>query len=104
MTEHYTAWITNDRSCLETDHCDVTVLADKATSYRQDDEGNEIPDWESTGPAVFSAVTTVTVDADHAELIGQAEALLSEGGWHVVRNGDSTWQGVPTGYIAEVTR
>lgn len=92
--EHYTAWVTTDRSALENDYCDVTVLADEEIGER---DGR--PVWSSTGNPLFYAETTVHVD-DDADSQDQAKELLKAAGWRVV--GD--WEGVTTGYIATVER
>lgn len=96
----FSAWITTDPTCLTTDYSDVSVLIDRITGYREDDNGNEVPDWESTGPEVFSAVTATPATDDDKDAIDQAEDLLRDAGWQIT----STWAAVPTGYVATVTR
>lgn len=96
----FTAWITTDSSCLTSDYCDVSVLIDRITGYRDDDNGQEVPDWESTGPEVFSAVTATPASGDGKDAIDQAEDLLRDAGWQIT----SDWEAVPTGFIATVTR
>jgi hypothetical protein len=100
MSEQFTAWITTDASAVTTGHCDVIVLTDQITGYREGTNGDEIPEWESTGPEMFSAVTGVPVDGDHKDAIDEAETLLNAAGWY--RTAD--WEAVTTGYIATVTR
>jgi hypothetical protein len=100
MSEQFTAWITTDPSCVTTGHCDVIVLMDKITAYSEGPNGDEIPEWESTGPEVFSAVTTIPCDGDHKAVIDECETLLNAAGWGTT----SDWEAVPTGYIATVTR
>ena len=100
MSEHrFTAWITTDPTCVATGHCDVSVLLDEITAYSEGPDGEEIPEWESTGPEVFSAVTTIPC-SDHKAATDEAETLLNTAGWHLT----SSWDGVPTGYIATVAR
>jgi hypothetical protein len=101
MSEYrFTAWITTDATCVTNGHCDVVVLIDEITAYSEGPNGDEIPEWESTGPEVFSAVTAIPCDGDHEDATGEAETLLNTAGWHRT----SDWEGVPTGYIATVAR
>lgn len=98
--EHHTAWITVDPSCLAGDLADVVVLADKASTYNVDGDGNETPVWESTGMPLLSAETSVRHDGDHDGAKREAVELLAKGGW-IVADG---WEVVPTGYVATVER
>jgi hypothetical protein len=100
MSKHFTAWITTDASAVDSGHCDVIVLTDRITGYREGNDGDEIPEWESIGPQVFSAVTTIPCDGDHQAAIDESETLLNSAGWSRISN----WEAVPTGYIATVTR
>lgn len=82
----YTAWITNDRSCLDSDLCDVVVLAN-------DHHG------ASTGDPLWSAATTIAHDADdNDELVRQSKELLADAGWQT----EGELESVPTGYIVNV--
>ena len=100
MTDtHFTAWLTNDPSCLTGPVCDVTVLQDEAVSYRAAEDGTETPVWGSTGDPLFQAVTTVEAkNGDHDDAISQAKDLLANAGWTVT----GEWDAVGTGYIATV--
>lgn len=101
MEIRFTAWITTDATCLTSENCDVTVLIDQITGYREGEYGEEVPEWESTGPEVFSAVTTTPANGgDDQDAIDQAEDLLRDAGWQITSN----WEAVTTGYIATVTR
>lgn len=100
MDIRFTAWITTDATCLKTENSDVTVLVDQITGYSEGEYGEEVAKWESTGPEVFSAVTTAPASGDDKDAIDQAEDLLRDAGWRIT----STWEAVPTGYIASVTR
>jgi hypothetical protein len=98
---HFTAWLVNDPSCLETDACDIIILQDEAVSYDVDAEGNETPNWASNGPQVFYAVTTVSArDGDIADAIREADDLMEAAGWRIV--GD--WDAVDNAYIVTVER
>lgn len=101
--EHFTAWLTTDRSCLEGDYCDVTVLADKQMGYESDRNGFETdtPVWTSVGDPLFHAVTTARHDADTDEdATKQAQKLLESAGWRLA--GD--WDAVTTGCTVTVER
>ncbi|MFI9331983.1 hypothetical protein ACIGZJ_31130 [Kitasatospora sp. NPDC052868] len=93
---HFTAWLVNDRSALDGDDCDVTVLADQADNWK-----NGKPDWSSTGDPLFHALTGVDArDGDTDQAIREAEQLLEAAGWRVT----GTWDAVDTGYVAVVER
>lgn len=101
MDPHFTAWLTNDRSALDGDTCDVVVLADEASSYDIDGDGNETPVWSSTGTPLLAAVTGVdAMDGDPDQAISEAEQLLAAAGWRTT----GEWDAVPTGYITTVER
>lgn len=94
--EHFTAWLTTDRSCLAGEFCDVSVLADEEIGER---DGR--PVWASTDRRVFHAETTARHDADtDEEAVRQATELLGAAGWRTV--GD--WRAVPSGSVATVER
>lgn len=98
---HFTAWLVNDASALDTDFMDLTVIEDEAISYDVDDEGNETPVWSSQGEQQLHAVTTVPAkggDIDDAQ--DQAEDLLQAAGWQTV--GD--WDVTDNAYIITVER
>jgi hypothetical protein len=90
METTYTAWITTDRSALDTDMCDVVILANDA-------------DGASVGDPIWKAVTTVSCAPgvrDDDELMQQAEALLAAAGWDT----EGAPDGVPTGYVINVSK
>lgn len=115
---HYTAWVTNDPSCLLNGFMDVTVLEDEAVSYREQviseehdpesgeivKETEEVPVWESRGEQKFYAETSVAArDEDGnpgnaADGIREAESLMEKAGWKVV----GEWEATPTSYMAPV--
>ncbi|MGW0491143.1 helix-turn-helix domain-containing protein [Streptomyces olivaceus] len=110
---HYTAWMTNDLSCLMGDVMDIAVIEDEATSFREEviseeydfangettREVREVPVWESRGAQVFYAETGVDAREGTAEDgIKAAEELLEAAGWRVV--GD--WEALPASYVATV--
>ncbi|MGW3491867.1 helix-turn-helix domain-containing protein [Streptomyces sp. NPDC001054] len=111
--QHFTAWMTNDWSCLEGDDMDVSVLEDEAVSYREEilsedwdpatgdvvREVRETPMWESNGNRVFWALTGVDArEGDVEEGIKVAEELLDAAGWR--RVGD--WEATTSSYIVTV--
>lgn len=98
---HFTAWLVNAPSCLDTEFMDVAVIEDEAISYKVDDDGAETPVWASQGDRVLNAVTTVSAkggDIDVAK--DQAEDLLKAAGWQTV--GD--WDVTDNAYIVTVER
>lgn len=97
----YTAWITTDGSCLDTPLCDVQVLPDAVTHYRDGGDGDEVPVYESRGPAVFSSTLDTPHAGPHDGVEQQATEALNAAGWRVV----GKWSAdVPTGLIAVVER
>ncbi|MFG2913370.1 hypothetical protein ACGF0D_10825 [Kitasatospora sp. NPDC048298] len=93
---HFTAWLVNDRSCLDGDDCDIAVLADQVAGWKKGK-----PDWSSTGNPLFHALTGITAsDGDDEEAIDRAEELLAEAGWST----DGFWEAVDTGYVVTVER
>lgn len=115
---HYTAWMTNDPSCVPNGLMDVTVIEDEAVDYREEvvseeydpasgevvKETREVPVWESRGAHMFYAETSVAVRdedgsaGDASVGMREAEALMEKAGWRVV--GD--WEATPTSYVATV--
>jgi len=115
---HYTAWMTNDPSCVPNGFMDVTVLEDEAVSYRGQaiseeydpeagellKETEEVPVWESRGEQKFYAETSIAVrdedgnPGDAADGIREAESLMEKAGWKVV----GEWEATPTSYVATV--
>jgi hypothetical protein len=102
MNTHFTAWLVNDTSALETAACDITILQDEINGYRTDDEGNETtPEWTSTDTQMFHAVTTVDAkEGDINDAITEATDLMSKAGWTTV--GD--WEAVDIAYVITVER
>ncbi len=100
---HFTAWVTTDRSCLESDYADVQVFADDITQdLGHNSHGSHAwkIEFEMTGDPLMTAVTDVDVtDPDETkDATEAAEDLLEAAGWRVT----GTWEAVGTGYIAEV--
>jgi hypothetical protein len=102
QAEHFTAWITNDTSCLEGPDVDVVVIPDKIGWHEGDGDGEPtVPQWQSDGGPVFSAVTSIDArEGDLGEAAREAEQLLGAAGWRRVED----WNVVPTGYVAAVER
>lgn len=96
MQTHFTAWLSTDRSVLEGDDCDVVILADDASGYRDEDETEPI--WSSTGSPLFHALTGISTDGDPDEIEKRAEELLAEAGWRIV----GRWDAVDTGMVVTV--
>ena len=110
---HYTAWLTTSWDCLATDYCDVVVMRDEVCGYRDDENGNEIPEYTCAGgDPVFQAVLSVRYDAEDLNdvIFDEADRLLRDAGWRVeypdfrTDYPDTTWQPVTTGCLATVTR
>lgn len=78
----FTAWLTNDRSCLDGAYCDLGIT---------DEDG---------GRPVMYAPLHVRHDGDDDEQAADADAGLETEGWSRV----SDWQAVTTGYTAEVVK
>ncbi|MBB1253065.1 hypothetical protein H3146_06735 [Streptomyces sp. OF3] len=96
---HFTAWLVNDPSCLDTAACDVTVLEDQLIGGDPDSDD----DWstDSSKPIAFHATTTIDArDGDIDQAISEAEQLMDEAGWKTA--GD--WKPVPNAYIVTVER
>lgn len=96
---HFTAWMVNDTSCLETGCMDITVLEDQ---FDGADPGKD-SDWitDASKPPAFHAVTTVDArEGDAQDGCDQADALMREAGWE--RAGG--WDVVDNAYIATVRR
>jgi len=102
VNTHFTAWLVNDRTCLDQDNCDITVLGDDInTVIAYDDCNQEIeqPEYSSTGDPVFYGITGVNAkDGDVNDAIREAEQMLDDAGWHTA----GTWEAVGTSYVVEV--
>lgn len=98
-TRHFTAWLVNDRSCLDQDCMDLTILEDKLTGA--DPENDDHWSCDSSKERAFYAVTTVSArDGDIEDAIDQAEDLMREAGWRTV----GKWDACPNSYIVTVER
>ncbi|MET9804674.1 hypothetical protein [Streptomyces sp. NPDC006368] len=98
-TTHFTAWLVNDTSCLDTPFMDVTVLEDELVGEDPADHAA----WTTDGdkPIAFHALTTVDArDGDINHGIAQAEAAMNVAGWRTV----GSWDAVDNAYIATVER
>lgn len=97
-TTHFTAWLTNDPSCLDQPCIDLTVLEDEPI----DDADGKI-EWvtDSSKDPEFYAVTTVEATADDIDdAFKQAEQLLDDAGWRIVGH----WDVNTTSYTVTVER
>jgi hypothetical protein len=115
---HFTAWLTNDPSCLDQPFMDLTIWQDTITGYRKGDligdvdlatgtdtlGYEEIPVWEmdpDKPDPTFYAVTKVPArDGDIADAQQEAKELLETAGWRIV--GD--WDVTPNAYTVTVER
>lgn len=94
---HFTAWLVNDASALETSCMDITVIEDELIGADPDDERA----WAANGAVTFHAVTTVDVhDGDIDAAQAEAKDLMAAAGWQIV--GD--WDVVDNAYIVTVAR
>lgn len=102
MNTHFTAWLVDDRSCLDQDNCDVTVLADDITTvigYDRNGFEAEKVEYSSTGDPVFYGITGVDArGGDIDDAIREAEQMLDDAGWETA----GTWEAVGTSYVVEV--
>ena len=101
---HYTAFVTTDPTCLDGEYCDVVILTDEVMGWHNSTDGDgkttSKPIWESSGPQMYSAPTTVRTDEDHDDAIKDAVGILATAGWHIV----GQWEAIATGYCATVER
>ncbi|WP_395103882.1 hypothetical protein [Actinomadura sp. SCN-SB] len=94
MTEHCTAWLTTDPSCLEQECADVVVLVDELRGEADDSDA-----WASTTDLRFKAVTTIDArDGDREAAMCEAADLLEAAGWSLT----GAWTAVDTGYVVAV--
>ncbi len=101
--QHYTAWITTDKSCLTSEYVSLIVLKDEISHHKRDDNGFETdePVWASKGDPVFSAELPVKADEEEWDkLYESAKSVLADAGWEIV----SEWDVVDTGGTATVER
>jgi hypothetical protein len=92
MTEHFTAWLTTERSCLDGDFMDVSVLRDEPFG----EDG-----WTSTTERVAYGVTMIKA-SDQLTEAGMAAAVetLELTGWRKA----GEWEAVSTGYVVTAER
>ncbi len=96
---HFTAWMCNDPSCLDTPFMDVTVLEDMLVNG--DPEKDSEWSSDSTKPVAFFARTTVDAKEGDAQAgIDQAEELMSAAGWRTVGG----WDALDTAYVCTVVK
>lgn len=96
---HFTAWLTNDSSCLSGDVMDVNVWEDMLIGGDSDDDGCWATDPSKGTP--FYAETTVPVDGGRVEdAQDEARHLLENAGWRIA----GEWQATPSAYIVTVER
>jgi len=96
---HFTAWLVNDASALETGCMDITILQDELIGEDPADERN----WscDAGKPAPFHAVTTVdATDGDVDDAITEAKDLMEQAGWSIT----GSWDAVDNAYIVTVER
>lgn len=94
---HFTAWLVNDPSALETACIDISILEDELIGGDPENHG----DWASNGDVKFHAVTTVDAkDGDVSDALAEAETLMGAAGWRVI--GD--WDSVDNAVIVTVAR
>ena len=100
--QQHSAWLTTDRTCLDGDLCDVVVLRDEIIGYREQN-GAEVPVWESTGDPLFHSEINLRHDADTFEqAIPLAVEALVNGGWRATHG--ASWEPVGTGLTITVER
>jgi antitoxin (DNA-binding transcriptional repressor) of toxin-antitoxin stability system len=98
----YTAAIASHSSVVIGDFCDVSVAENVIATYREDEDGNEIPVYEMGSNVVLDPQkTTVRTDEDEfARLESEAEAILTENGWRIT----GPWEVADTAMYAPVER
>lgn len=94
---HFTAWLANDPSALETDCVDISIIEDELIGGDPENDS----DWASQGGVKFHAVTSVNAeDGDIDDAQTEAEALMDAAGWRIVGN----WDATDNAYIVTVER
>lgn len=98
----YTAALATASDVVFGDFCDVSVVENEVTSYRQGSDGYDIPVYGMTSVVAMDAVeTTVRTDADnYGDAETDADEILAANGW--VRIGD--WEPSDNAYYAPVER
>lgn len=85
--KHFTAWLVNDRTCLDQDYMDVTILQDMLVIDGPDHGGRFREHWETDpeeAPAYYAITTVNAREGDIEEGQKQAKALLADAGWQTV--------------------
>ncbi|KIF07514.1 hypothetical protein PL81_01505 [Streptomyces sp. RSD-27] len=94
---HFTAWLVNDASALDTACIDITIIEDELIGGDPENER----DWASNGQVKFHAVTSIKAkDGDISDAQTEAEHLMDSAGWRIV--GD--WDATDNAYIVTVER
>ena len=85
--KHFTAWLVNDRTWLDQDNMDVTVLQDMLVIDGADYGGQFKEHWETDpeeAPAYYAITTVNAREGDIEEGQKQAKDLLADAGWQTV--------------------
>ncbi|MGW8851571.1 hypothetical protein ACWGNE_27805 [Streptomyces xiamenensis] len=94
---HFTAWLVNDLSALETEFIDITVIEDELIGGNPERED----DWASQGDQVFHAVTSVSAeDGDIDDAKSEARHLIETAGWRIA----GEWRVTSNAYLVTVER
>lgn len=100
IPDHFTAWLTNDPGCVETDVCELTVLQD--TLIGQDPTDPRAWGTDTSMDAPLFSLTSVDVrTGDIEDAVQEAEEILRHNGWTIVSDG---WEPTVTSYIATVEK
>ncbi|WP_433460675.1 hypothetical protein [Micromonospora sp. CA-248212] len=98
---NFVAALTNVSDCVVGDYCDVSVITSEVVGYREDSEGNEIPEYGMTGDVAMEAIeTNVRTDGDIGDALTEADAILRNAGWDRV----GEWEPSQNAYYADVRR
>jgi hypothetical protein len=93
MTTHHTAWLTTDRTYLETDRAEVDVIPD--SNIGTDDN----PVWTASGDPVYWASLTAH-HSDRDDAMRAAACTLTAAGWAI----RGPWKTIPSGCVATVVK
>lgn len=96
---HFTAWLTDDPSCLDQPNVDLNIWQDMLTTGDGDQDG----DWacDPGQGTFFNAITSVNAeDGDVDDAMAEAKNLMEAAGWRIV--GD--WQPAGNAYTVTVER
>lgn len=98
---NFVAALATQSDVVSGDYCDVSVLTATVINFREDNEGNEIPEYGMDGGVAMDAIdTTVLTSGDDADALTDADRILAENGW--TRTGD--WEASDNAYYADVER